>query len=277
MAGMSDFLRHVCAEASERVAEAQRLVPLAALRAQLPPAAPSFSTGLRAPAAAGVAVIAELKRASPSKGHLAWLPDCAAHALSYQRGGAAAVSVLTEPAHFRGTLADLAVVAAAVDVPVLRKDFVVDAYQVWEARQAGASGVLLIVAALGDAQLVDLLAAVRAAGLEALVEVHDEREAARAGAALDAAGVEAPVIGVNARDLTTLEVDPGRFSACVDALPTRALTVAESGVSGPEDVLRAAQAGADAVLVGEHVVTAADPRAAVGSLVHAAATIRSPS
>lgn len=266
---MSGFLSRACAEARERVSEAARLVPLDALRGAAAPAPPSLSAGIER---ARPAVIAEIKRASPSRGHLSWVPDPAARARAYVAGGAAAVSVLTEPAHFRGTLADLEVVAAAVGVPVVRKDFVVDPYQVWEARRAGAAAVLLIVAALDDETLARLLGETAAAGLEALVEVHDEAEAARAAAALTAARPRGrPVVGVNARDLETLRVDPGRFAACVDALPPGALAVAESGVSAPADVARAAAAGAHAVLVGEHVVTAPDPEAAVRALVDAAA------
>jgi indole-3-glycerol phosphate synthase len=262
---VAGFLQQACAEARERVAEAVRLVPLATLRtAPAPPPRPLAPAIGRA----GVQVIAELKRASPSAGHLAWIPDPAPRAHAYVAGGAAAVSVLTEPAHFRGTLADLTAVAAAVPVPVLRKDFVVDPYQVWEARAAGASAVLLIVAALDDAALAELIGVVADAGLDALVEVHDEREAERAGRALEAARYpDVPVVGVNARDLATLQVDPGRFAACVAALPTGALAVAESGVAGPDDVARAAAAGAAAVLVGRHLVTAPDPQAAVRALL----------
>jgi indole-3-glycerol phosphate synthase len=264
---VSTFLPRACAEARERVTEAARLVPLGALREASAPAPRPLAPALGGP---GVAVIAEIKRASPSKGHLAWVPDPAPRARAYATGGAAAISVLTEPAHFHGTLADLTAVAAAVEVPVLRKDFVVDAYQVWEARAAGASALLLIVAALDDDELARLLAETATAGLDALVEVHDVAEAARAARALEASAYpDVPVVGVNARDLTTLQVDAGRFAACVDALPAGAVAVAESGVAGPDDVRRAGAAGADAVLVGEHVVTAADPRAAVAELVAA--------
>lgn len=263
------FLESACADAHARVAEARRLVPLPALVAQAKarPAVPSLAAALSGP---GVAVIAEVKRASPSRGHLAWIPDPAAHAGAYAAGGAAAISVLTEPVHFHGTLADLAAVTAAVRVPVLRKDFLVADYQVWEARRAGAAAVLLIVAALDDETLLALLRTTSAAGMEALVEVHDIADAARAGQALEAAGLARGVVGVNARDLTTLEVDPDRFAACVDALPAGAVAVAESGVRTPARVRAAGQAGADAVLVGEHLATAADPRAATLALAEPA-------
>jgi indole-3-glycerol phosphate synthase len=266
---MSGFLERACAQAHERVAEARRLVPIEELRASAAPQVPSFARALAGP---GVSVIAELKRASPSKGHLAWVPDPAARALAYASGGPAAISVLTEPAHFHGTLADLSAVAVGVGVPALRKDFVVDPYQVWEARRAGAAAVLLIVAALDDDALPALLDEAAGAGLDALVEVHDVAEAERAGAAY-AAAVAPPraVVGVNARDLSTLRIDPDRFAACVDALPPGSLTVSESGIAGPDDVRRAARAGADAVLVGEHLVTAEDPETAVRALVAAGA------
>jgi indole-3-glycerol phosphate synthase len=264
---MSGFLERACVEARARVAEASRLVPADVLRAAAAPASRSLAAALAGP---DVSVIAEVKRASPSKGHLAWVPDPAAQARAYAEGGAAAISVLTEPAHFHGTLADLAVVSHAVAAPTIRKDFLVDPYQVWEARRSGAAAVLLIVAALADDELVHLLEICAEAGLDALVEVHDPAEAERAGAAYArAAAAPPPVVGVNARDLATLEIDPGRFAACVGALPDGAVAVAESGVSGPDDVRRAAEAGADAVLVGEHVVTAADPAAAVRQLVTA--------
>lgn len=265
---MSGFLEQACAEAHQRVAEATALVSLDELRrgAAAATARPSLGDALAVP---GCQVVAEIKRASPSKGHLAWVPDPAARARVYATAGAAAVSVLTEPAHFRGTLADLAAVADAVTVPALRKDFVVDPYQVWEARAAGASAVLLIVAALDETSLHGLLAEAETAGLEALVEVHDADEARRAAQALAAAGVDRPLVGVNARDLSTLELDAHRFTACAHALPPNAVTLAESGVSGEDDVRRAADAGADAVLVGEFLAAVADPRERVRSLVAA--------
>ncbi len=265
---MSGFLDQACAEAHQRVAEASALVSLDELRGATAAIAarPSLGDALAVP---GCQVVAEIKRASPSRGHLAWVPNPAARARAYATAGAAAVSVLTEPAHFRGTLADLAAVTGAVTVPALRKDFIVDRYQVWEARAAGASAVLLIVAALDDATLQRLLAEAETAGLEALIEVHDADEARRAGQVLAAAGPDRPLVGVNARDLSTLEIDANRFAACADALPPSALTLAESGVSGGDDVRRAADAGADAVLVGEYLTAVADPRERVRDLVAA--------
>jgi len=208
-----------------------------------------------------VALIAEVKRRSPSKGDLRPHLDPAGLARAYQRGGASAISVLTEPLHFAGSPADLRAVRAAVEAPVLRKDFVTIPYQVWEARAWGADAVLLIVAALEGEQLADLLAEATAAGLDALVEVHTREEAAvaaKAGAAL---------VGVNARDLATLTVDPGRFAAVRDALSAGVTLVAESGIRTPADVEAAASAGADAVLVGETLVLAADPAATAADLL----------
>jgi indole-3-glycerol phosphate synthase len=266
---MSGFLAQVCAQARVRVAEAAREEPLEVLRARAlgRSAPPGFAAAL---AGDGVAVIAEVKRASPSRGRLAAIPDPAVLARQYAQGGAAAVSVLTEPTHFAGSLDDLAAVAAAVPLPVLRKDFIVDPYQVFQARAAGAVAVLLIVAALPQPDLEYLLMATAQAGLDALVEVHDPDEAERASQAHRAAGTGWPlVIGVNARDLVTLTVDPGRFEAVRGALPSGVITVAESGVRGPADVRRLAHLGSRAVLVGEHVATAPDPAAAVRALVEA--------
>lgn len=264
---LSDFLQQACASARGRVAAARRVHSEPDLRAAAAdlPDPPSFADALAAP---GVAVIAEVKRASPSRGVMADIPDPAALALAYAGGGAAAVSVLTEPRWFRGTLDDLAAVSAAVALPVLRKDFVVEGYQVLEARLVGAAAVLLIVAALDDAALRDLLSLTHEVGLEALVEVHDVADAERAAGALDAAATgRQPVVGVNARDLTTLTVDPGRFAAVHAALPAGTLAVAESGVRTAADVARVVGLGADAVLIGEHVATASDPAAAVADLL----------
>lgn len=266
---MSGFLRQVCVQARARAAEAAGKEPLEALRARAlsRPAPPGFAAAL---ACEGVAVIAEVKRASPSRGRLATIPDPGKLACQYAEGGAKAVSVLTEPTHFAGSLDDLTAVATAVPLPALRKDFVVGPYQVFQARAAGAAAVLLIVAALEQPDLAELLVAAAQAGLDALVEVHDPDEAERAAQAHHAAGTGWPLmIGVNARDLATLTVDPDRFEAVRGALPSGAVTVAESGVREPADVRRLADLGADAVLVGEHVATAADPAAAVRALVEA--------
>ena len=211
----------------------------------------------------GVAVIAEVKRSSPSVGAIADIDDPAALAGEYEAGGASVISVLTEKRRFNGSLDDLVAVKAHVDVPVLRKDFIVTPYQVWEARAHGADLVLLIVAALEQNALVSLLERAEGLGMTALVEVHDEEEASRA---VDAG---ARVVGINARDLKTLEVDRDTFARIAPLLPESVLKVAESGVRGPHDLLAYAAAGADAVLVGEGLVKQHDPRQAVADLVAA--------
>ena len=211
----------------------------------------------------GVAVIAEVKRASPSKGALADIVDPASLALDYVAGGASVISVLTEQRRFGGSLADLDAVRAAVPIPLLRKDFVVDGYQVHEARAHGADLVLLIVAALDQPQLTDLQDLIRQLGMTALVEIHDAVELDRAVAA------GADVIGVNARDLRTLEIDRDLFARLCPDVPAGVVRIAESGVRGPQDLLAYAAAGADAVLVGEGVVAGGSPRSAVAELVAA--------
>ena len=210
-----------------------------------------------------VAVIAEVKRASPSKGALAAIADPATLAMDYEAGGARVISVLTEPRRFGGSLEDLAAVREAVNVPLLRKDFVISSYQLWEARSRGADMVLLIVAALEQNALVSLVERAVSIGMVPLVEVHTEQELDRA---LDSG---ARVIGINARNLATLKVDRGVFSRLAPRVPDGIIKVAESGVRGPHDLLAYAAAGADAVLVGESLVTGKDPRSAVADLVTA--------
>ena len=229
------------------------------LALEAPPPLDAY-TALRA---AGVGVIAEVKRASPSKGPLAEIPDPAELAREYAAGGARCVSVLTERRWFGGSLEDLAAVRTAVEVPLLRKDFVVSSYQVHEARAYGADLVLLIVAALEQNTLSGLLDRIESLGMTALVEVHDEEETDRALAA------GARVIGINARDLRTLEVDRSVFERIAPGLPNSVVKIAESGVRGPHDLIRYASAGADAVLVGEGLVTQKSPRDAVAELVTA--------
>lgn len=210
-----------------------------------------------------ISVIAEVKRQSPSRGALADIADPAALAVEYEAGGAQVISVLTEERRFGGSLNDLALVRAAVDVPILRKDFIVGSYQLWEAKAYGADVVLLIVAALEQDALVSLVERTRSLGLTPLVEVHDDQEIARA---LDAG---ADVIGVNARNLKTLEIDRSVFTRVAHLIPDSCIKIAESGIREPHDLIAYAEAGADAVLVGEHLVTGKDPRAAVHDLVTA--------
>ncbi|MDF2825665.1 MAG: indole-3-glycerol phosphate synthase [Mycobacterium sp.] len=224
------------------------------------PAPRDVMAALREP---GIGVIAEVKRASPSRGPLANIPDPADLARAYQSGGARVISVLTEERRFNGSLADLDAVRAAVTIPVLRKDFVVGPYQIHEARAHGADMLLLIVAALEQPALESMLERTESLGMTALVEVHTEEEADRA---LQAG---AKVIGVNARDLKTLSVDRDCFARIAPGLPSNVIRVAESGVRGTADLLAYAGAGADAVLVGEGLVTSGDPRTAVADLVTA--------
>jgi indole-3-glycerol phosphate synthase len=226
-------------------------------------AAPPAADALAVLRGAGVGVIAEVKRRSPSAGELARITDPARLAGEYEDGGARIISVLTEQRRFGGSLDDLDAVRNAVSVPILRKDFVVGSYQVHEARAHGADVVLLIVAVLDQNTLTGLRERIESLGMTALVEVHTEDEADRA---LDAG---ARVIGVNARDMRTMQVDRSAFERIAPGLPSNIVKIAESGVRGPLDLIEYAAAGADAVLVGEGLVTRADPRQAVAELVTA--------
>ncbi len=262
---MSTVLEEIVAGVREDVAARQRTIGREALarEAAARPAALDAHAALSAPGP--VRVIAEVKRRSPSKGDLAPIGDPAALAQAYERGGASAISVLTEPRRFGGSLDDLDAVRARVTLPVLRKDFMVGDYQITEARAHGADIILLIVAALDDALLADLLQQTHELGMTALVEVHDEAEIERALA------VGARVVGVNARNLKTLEVDRATFARLAPRVPDTCVRVAESGVRGPEDVAEYVRHGADAVLVGEALVTGAAPDTAVGALIGSAA------
>lgn len=257
---LDEILAGVRADLAERQAQTSLDEVKALAQAQ-----PSAKDGVRALRGDGVAVIAEVKRSSPSKGALAAIADPAALAADYENGGAAAISVLTERQRFGGSLQDLKEVRARVDVPVLRKDFIVTSYQLWEARAHGADLALLIVAALEQDALVSLIERAESIGLTPLVEVHDEQEVARA---LDAG---AKIIGVNARNLRTLEVDRTTFARIAPLIPDTVVRIAESGVRGPHDLIAYANAGADAVLVGESLVTGKNPRDAVADLVAAGA------
>ncbi|WP_167139677.1 indole-3-glycerol phosphate synthase TrpC [Diaminobutyricimonas sp. TR449] len=208
-----------------------------------------------------VKIIAEVKRASPSRGPLADIPDPAALAVSYETGGASAISVLTEGRKFGGSLADLEAVREAVSIPVLRKDFIADPYQVFEARAAGADLVLLIVAALDDATLRSLYGLISELGMTALVETHDADELERA---LD---LGAAVVGVNARNLSTFELDQDLFGRLADRIPSGVIRVAESAVMSAADVAHYRAAGADVVLVGEALVTGGDPVTRLGEFL----------
>jgi len=223
------------------------------------PAPRSLAEALRA--GDRLAVISEIKRRSPSKGALNADLDPAAVARAYVAGGAAALSVLTDEDHFGGSADDLRTARAAVEVPVLRKDFTVCPNDVCDARLMGADAVLLIVAALTDVELADFATLAAELGLAVLVETHDEAEVERA-----LARAAPRIVGVNQRDLVTFEVDQARAVRVAAAIPDGVVRVAESGVRGHHDAVALAAAGYHAVLVGEHVVTAGDPRAAVETL-----------
>ncbi|MEI6725977.1 MAG: indole-3-glycerol-phosphate synthase [Actinomycetes bacterium] len=257
---MSDFLQEMIVS-SQRRADAARRADAERVGGRLArPAAPGPCGRLRAALAAPgdrardagqpapLAVIAEVKRRSPSKGDIAPGLDAVTQARAYAAAGADAVSVLTEPDRFGGSLDDLRAVAAAVDVPVLRKDFIIDPYQVWEAADAGAAGVLLIAAALPSGSLSILLGECHDCGLDALVEVHDADDVERAYA------VGAGLMGVNNRDLRTLDVDLDVTEAIGPLIGACVLLVSESGISSPGEARRVRRAGARAVLVGEALV-----------------------
>jgi indole-3-glycerol phosphate synthase len=210
----------------------------------------------------GVKIIAEVKRASPSRGALAEIPDPAHQAGLYEIGGASAISVLTEERRFGGSLADLEAVTGRVSVPVLRKDFIATPYQVFEARAAGADLALLIVAGISPAVLRELFALITDLGMTPLVETHSAEELEQA---ID---IGAPLIGVNARDLKTLELDRDLFGRLVDRIPADAVKIAESAVLTPADVAHYRSAGADVVLIGEALVTG-DPVATLKSFLDA--------
>lgn len=260
MSVLDEILDGVRADLADR----QRAVSLDELKERCR-SAPPVRDAYSALAGDGVSVIAEVKRCSPSKGALAAIADPAGLSVDYEAGGAHVISVLTERRKFAGSLDDLAAVRAAVDVPLLRKDFIVSSYQLWESRAYGADLALLIVAALDQPALVSLVERAESIGLLPLVEVHTEAELDRA---IEAG---ARVIGINARDLTTLAVDRGVFARLAPKIPANIVKIAESGVRGPHDLLAYAGSGADAVLVGESVVAGGNPRSAVADLVTAGA------
>jgi indole-3-glycerol phosphate synthase len=244
----------------DEVARHKQVVPLVDVQADIAraPAPRSLVDALRRP---GVSLIAEIKRASPSKGLLRPDLDPVALAGEYEANGAAAISVLTDQHFFRGCLDHLRAVREAVRLPVLRKDFILESYQVYEARAAGADAVLLIVASLGDAALGALYGLVCQLGMDALVEVHDEAELARALA------IRPRIVGVNNRDLRTFEVDLETTARLRALIPDDVVLVAESGVHTPDDVARLRAIGADAMLVGESLVRADDAGAKVRELL----------
>jgi indole-3-glycerol phosphate synthase len=242
---LSDLFAGALADAHER--EAHR--PLAAVEADALRREPAIDALHALAPADTVKIIAEVKRSSPSRGALAEIADPAALACSYETGGASAISVLTDKGNFNGSLADLEAVRAAVSLPVLRKDFMAEPYQIFEARAAGADLVLLIVAGLDQPTLASLAELTAQLGMTALVETHSDDEVERA---LD---IGAGLIGVNARNLSTFELDRDLFGRLADQIPAGVVRVAESAVKGAPDVAHYRSAGADVVLVGEALVT----------------------
>ena len=259
MPATGSVLDDIVAGVREDLARREAALPLNDLLAHLADA-PAPRDPMPHFRARGSSVIAEVKRRSPSKGDLADIPDPAALATAYARGGAAAISVLTEERRFGGSLADLRTVRAAVETPLLRKDFIVETYQLVEARAAGADLALLIVAALDDDTLRrhdDQAGQLRQSLLE---ELHHEAEDERALA------LDAELIGVNSRNLKTLEVDPGVFGRLAPQIHDDVVKVAESGITGIADVQRFVSEGASVVLVGEALVKDGDPEAAVRTM-----------
>ncbi len=242
------------------VREAARPGRVVAAQQHRTPRGEAFEEALRPDAGSEPRVIAECKRRSPSKGILRQDYDAAAHARAYASAGAAAISVLTEPTFFDGSLEHLREVRAAVDIPVLRKDFVIREYQLLEAAALGADAALLIVGALAQADLVGLLDAAARLHLAALVEVHDRQELRRA---VDAG---ARVVGVNSRNLRTLTVHPEVLEAIAEEMPADVIAVAESGIRTADDITRLSRAGYHAFLVGERLIAQPDPGAALREL-----------
>lgn len=255
------MLAHTRLDVRERRARAD----LALLERQAAAHRPrGFEAALRRTAESGTAVIAELKKASPSRGLIRADFDPVALARGLEAAGAAALSVLTDTEFFQGSLENLTLASAAVEIPCLRKDFMVDAFQVLEARAAGADAILLIVAALEDAELKDLYAEARRMELDVLCEIHDREELERAVA------LGFGVIGVNSRNLHTMQVDAQTQIELAQSLPSGALRVAESGIRSAADIARMAEAGFDAFLVGESLMREPDPGAALASLLERA-------
>lgn len=255
------LLAGLLAGAVEDAATRERSTPLRQVERLALDAAPARDALAALAPRDRVHVIAEIKRASPSRGSLATIPDPTVLARAYEAGGASAISVLTESRRFGGSLDDLRAVRDAVELPLLRKDFIGNEYQVLEARAAGADLVLLIVSALDQARLARLHDFIRELGMTPLVEAHDADELSRA------ADIDARLVGVNARDLNTFELDQDLFGRLADAFPPDAIRVAESAVKTAEDVALYRAAGADAVLVGEALVTGGDPAGALRSFL----------
>jgi indole-3-glycerol phosphate synthase len=255
------ILDDILVETRRTLTDRRARLPFEAICAQAEQAPPVRSLTGSIRAAAGMACIAEFKRRSPSKGWIHRDADVVSVARLYGAAGASGMSVLTDTPFFGGSLDDLRRARAIVDLPILRKDFIVDGYQVAEARAAGADAVLLIVAALSDGEMRGLLAEVERWGMEALVETHDQDEVARAVAA------GGKIIGVNHRDLRTFTMNMDLAVSMRPLVPADRIMVAESGIKTVEDVRRLASAGIDAVLVGETLMQASDPAAELRALL----------
>lgn len=256
-----NFLEKILERKRAEVAERSRIIPLEELRARPDPrnGRRPFATALRQPH--GLALIAEIKKASPSAGMIRPNFDPALLAKAYERGGANALSILTDEPFFQGHLDYLRAARAATHLPCLRKDFILSEYQVWEARAAGADAILLIVAALLRCDMIRLLEAAHTAELDVIVEVHDERE-------LDAAlQVDAPIIGINNRNLKTFKVDVAVTEALAPRVPRDRIVVSESGLSRGEQLHRVRNAGASAVLIGESLMRQENVEEATRALV----------
>lgn len=258
---MADFLREMHDSSMRRAADARTITPEAEMRRaaeSMPPARPlCFSAG-------ECAVIAEVKRAAPSTGDLKLAVDVAAQAAAYQHAGAAAISVLTEPSHFKGSLTDLRAAREAVGLPMMRKDFIADAYQLYEARAAGADGVLLIVPMLSDRALHHFLRVCEYLGLFALVECFDAADLARAQA------TDAGLVGLNCRNLRDLSIDFARFERLRGHIEPGRVAIAESGINTPAEFARVRELGYDAALIGSALMRGPDPAQSLRALTGAA-------
>lgn len=260
---MTDVLTRICVDKRSEIARRKEARPLATLQAEAERAAPSrgFAAALARKATSGPALIAEIKKASPSRGLIRATFDPPALAHAYAEGGATCLSVLTDTPYFQGRDQDLMDARGAVPLPALRKDFMLDPYQIWEARVIGADCVLLILAALDDKTARTLHATARSLGLDVLAEVHDERELDRA-LPLDGA-----MIGINNRDLKSLTVSLATFERLAPRVPRDRLLVAESGIRTSADIARLSAAGARAFLVGESLMSQPDIAAATRALL----------
>lgn len=265
---MATVLDDIIFGVREDLTQRMRAVDTVRIIEQAAVATPAIDAAALLAAPGPVKIISEVKRKSPSKGALADIPDPAELAGEYEAGGATAISVLTEERRFGGSLGDLDAVRDRVRIPVLRKDFMVSEYQMFEARAHGADIILLIVAALDDKQLHDLYQQAGDLGMTALVEVHDEHETERA------VELGARVIGVNARNLKTLEVHREMFGTLAHLIPDDRVKVAESGIRDAKDIAYYVAQGADAALVGEALVIGGNPRAAVRSMIDAGARVQ---